>query len=122
MGNKEFIANTGDAAEGVIFASNFILADPNTAEWTARYTAEYGTDPTDVVASTYLAGLVLVDAWQRAGADARGVELRDAIRATDLVTDIGPVSFTESGDLVAPRVLIGTVTGGAAVVLHDVSC
>ena len=87
----------------------------------AYYTEMYGSDPTDVVASTYLAGLVLVDALHRAGPDARGATLRDAIRATELETDIGPVSFTDTGDIVHPRVLIGTVTDSTAVVLDDVT-
>jgi branched-chain amino acid transport system substrate-binding protein len=114
MGNKEFIHNTAEAGEGVVFATNFILGDSQTQEFTDAYRDEFDSDPTDVVASNYLVMATLIDALSRAGFDASGAELRDAVRETDLDTPLGHVSFDERGDVNDPRILIGTVTDGEA--------
>jgi branched-chain amino acid transport system substrate-binding protein len=117
MGNKEFIENTAEAGEGVVFATNFVLGDPETQEFTDAYREEYDSDPTDVVASHYLAMATLIDALDRGGFDASGEELRDVVRETDLDTILGHISFDEVGNLVDPPILIGMVENHEAVVV-----
>jgi branched-chain amino acid transport system substrate-binding protein len=116
MGNKEFIENAADASDGVVFATNFILGNPDTKKFTEAYRSEFGSDPTDVVASNYLVMATLIDALARGGTNASGTQLRDAVRATDLQTDLGHVKFDDKGDLVNPQILIGTVKNHEAVV------
>lgn len=121
MGNPEFAEAAGEAAEGVVFASNYISTNPATKEIAAKFEKEFGAPMTDVAAAGYLGGVAIAEAFKTLPSSARGQEVLDALRAVKIDTPFGHLAFDKSGNLVDPPVLLGTVKGGTAVLVKDVS-
>jgi branched-chain amino acid transport system substrate-binding protein len=119
MGNPEFAATAGAAADGVVYTSNYNRGNPATASFTQRYRDKYQSEPTDVAAAAYLAAFVYVEVVRRLGPGARGDQIVKAVRDLTVQTPLGTVSFDEHGDLKSPPLIIGTIKGGRPEVVAD---
>ncbi len=122
---QEFIDGSGAAAEGFTFGTGKSLIAANWGEGTeaydvvsgfaARYNEAYGEDPDIFAGHAFDAVTLLADALGRAGADADGAALRDALEQTDGVVGFGG-TFTFSADdhngLTAEDLALYEVSGG----------
>jgi branched-chain amino acid transport system substrate-binding protein len=92
----EFIEGAADAAEYVVSATLWTtqLKYPGAGEFAEKYKAKYGSYPSYHGASAYAALYVAKDAMGRA-ADLTPAAIRDALKATDLMTAFGPVKFED---------------------------
>jgi len=92
----EFIEGAAEAADYVVSATLWTtqLKYPGTAEFSEKYKAKYGAYPSYHGASAYAALHVAKDAMGRA-ADLTPDAIRDALKATDLMTAFGPVKFED---------------------------
>lgn len=106
----------GDFVDGVWFAARYSPDNPETQEFTDSFVAALDSEPSEVSSVNAYAGmLAILDALEREGADARGEQLRDAIRATSIDSLVGHISFDENGDLQEPLVYVGVYEGQAPV-------
>jgi branched-chain amino acid transport system substrate-binding protein len=92
----EFINGAKDAAEYVVSATLWTpqLKYPGTKEFAEKYKAKHGDYPSYHGASAYAAIYVTADALQRAR-DWTQDGIRDALKATNLMTAFGPVKFED---------------------------
>lgn len=92
----EFIDNAKDAAEYVITATLWTqqLKYPGAKEYAEKYKGKYGDYPSYHGASAYSAIYVTKDALERAKAWTPD-GIRDAMKATNLMTAFGPVKFED---------------------------
>ena len=121
----EFAEGAGASAEGFVFGTGKSLVPANWGEdsetfkvvsdFAARFKAKYGEDPDIFAGHAFDAMTLLVDALERAGADADAAALRDALEATDGVVGFGG-SFTFSADnhngLTADDLALYKISGG----------
>lgn len=119
-GTDAFAEAAGDAVEGVRYDARYSSDDPETIAFTEAFRDEYGVNPDDSAISGYMAMTALLDALERAGPTAAGEVLRDAIRATNLDTGVGNISFDENGDLQHPSALIGIYQDGNRTIVDRV--
>lgn len=92
----EFIDNAKDASEYVISATLWTpqLKYPGGKEYAEKYKAKYGDYPSYHGASSYSAMYVLKDTLERAK-DWTSDKIRDAMKATNLMTAFGPIKFED---------------------------
>jgi len=92
----EFIKGAGDAADYVVSATLWTpqLKYPGTKEFAEKYKAKYGDYPSYHGASAYAAIYVTADTLKRAK-DWTQDGIRDALKATNLMTAFGPVKFED---------------------------
>jgi len=97
-----FINIAGDAAKSSYSSVAAIHDIPGAADFAAKYTAEYKTDPGAYSASGYACAQIFIKAI--ADAAAKGDVTREAVRAnvtntsTTFDTVLGPVQFDAVGD------------------------
>ena len=92
----EFIKGAQDAAEYVVSATLWTtqVKYPGASAFSEKYKAKHGDYPSYHGASAYAAMYVTADALKRAKKwDQDGI--RDALKATDLMTAFGPVKFED---------------------------
>ena len=121
MGNPEFVAAAGAAANGVVFTSNYVRGNPETADFSKKFKDTYKMDLTDVAAAAYLGGVAFAEAFKTLDSDASGDVLVKTIRGLDIQTPLGRISFDDKGDLTHPPILIGTVKDGKTELVKDLS-
>jgi branched-chain amino acid transport system substrate-binding protein len=92
----EFINGAKDAAEYVVSATLWTpqLKYPGAKEFAEKYKAKYGDYPSYHGASAYAAVYVTADALKRAK-DWTPDGIRNALKATNLMTAFGPVKFED---------------------------
>lgn len=122
LDSPSFLQRAGIAAAGTAHSTVFgpVTAFNNVLEFSNRYKAAYGSNPSGVAVYSYDATLALLTAI-KAGITARGLPTRpqvsDAVRRVDLAacfsddrskcsTITGAVSFTSTGERQRSRVLL----------------
>lgn len=90
----EFIENAKDAAEYVISATLWTeqMKYPGSKEYAEKYKSKYGSYPSYHGASAYSAIYVVKNALEKAK-DWSQNGIRDALKATDMMTAFGPIKF-----------------------------
>lgn len=90
----EFIENAKDAADYTISATLWTedLKYPGGRQYADKYKAKYGAFPSYHGASAYSALFVVKNALERAK-DWTSNGIRDALKATDMMTAFGPIKF-----------------------------
>lgn len=127
----EFAAGAGDAAEGFVFGTGKSLVPANWGEGTdayatvndfaTRYEAAYGEAPDIFAGHAFDALRIIVDALQRAGADADSAALRDAIEQTSGLVGFGGTftfSPTDHNGLTASDLSLYRVENGTWVTVQ----
>ena len=102
---KDSFLNLAAADAANSFATAAAVGDyPGRTEFTAKYKAEYGKDPTGYSATGYACGQVVIDAIKRAGDAANMKELREKVRVAAVDPSItyksviGEFKFDANGD------------------------
>lgn len=92
----EFIENAKDASEYVVTATLWSpkVAYPGAKEFAEKYKARAGKYPSYHGAEAYSALYVMKDALERAKSWTPD-DIRDALKATDIVTAFGPIKFED---------------------------
>jgi branched-chain amino acid transport system substrate-binding protein len=101
--SPKFIEIAGDAAEGVIIATNLDRDDPRPVvqNFLKNYSAAYGHDADMVGASSYDAFMILVDAIQKTGTDAKAIQ-KALLETKDYNGLTGKISRFVQGEVVKP--------------------
>jgi len=101
--SPKFLEIAGDAAEGVIIATNLDRDDPRPVvqNFLKNYRSAFGHDADMVGASSYDAFMILVSAIKKAGTDPKGIQ--KALLATKDYNGLtGKISRFEQGEVVKP--------------------
>jgi branched-chain amino acid transport system substrate-binding protein len=98
-----FLADAGQAAEGVYATYGGLPVDKIPGDWVARYKARFGGDPETYAVYGYMAAKLLVDAFERVcaggGLPTDRKAVRDAVFATkNLDSPLGRFSIDANGD------------------------
>jgi len=98
--SEVYIKIAGPAAEGTIITTSLDRDSdvPETRDFIAAFTTEFGRKPDMVAASAHTAIKVLASALKTAGASDRAA-LRDAIAGTELTASTGRISFNALGEV-----------------------
>jgi len=101
--SPKFLEIAGDAAEGVIIATNLDRDDPRplVQNFLKNYRAAYGHDADMVGASSYDAFMILVDAIKKAGTGARAIQ-KALLETKDYNGLTGKISRFAQGEVVKP--------------------
>ncbi len=97
-------------------ASPELLTDPKLEAWVTKYKNVYKRDLTNYAITSYNAVQVIADAIDRtvkANKPLTRSNVRDAIQATKINTNQGPVAFDENGDITNRVVSLYQVRDGA---------
>jgi len=86
------------------------------AQYAALFSARFGTAPTYIAAQSTAAGIVLMHAIEE-GRSIDTDDVREALRATDLMTFYGPVRFDATGKNVAKPMGVIQIQNGQSVVV-----
>jgi branched-chain amino acid transport system substrate-binding protein len=107
--DNTFLKAAGDAAEGVVFATSFLPDwSPDAQSFAKTWTKKFGYPPNMDSVGMYQAAVVTIEALKKAGATASPDEVNSVLKSLE-VNNLpeGSVSFTSSGDLAHPLVLVG---------------
>jgi branched-chain amino acid transport system substrate-binding protein len=101
--SPKFLEIAGEAAEGVIIATNLDRDDPRPVvqNFLKNYKAAYGHDADMVGASSYDAFMILVDAIRKAGTDAKAIQ-KALLETKDYNGLTGKISRFVQGEVVKP--------------------
>lgn len=113
--DSTFIKAAGSAADGMEFATSFI-PDWNAAasSFSQEWNSKFGYEPNMDSVGMYEAAVATIKALQAAGPGASSTKVNSAFAGLKLTgLPEGSVSFTSSGDLAQPTVMVGTWTNGA---------
>ena len=101
--SPKFLEIAGDAAEGVIIATNLDRDDPRPVvqNFLKNYRAAYGHDADMVGASSYDAFMILVDAIRKAGTDPKAIQ-KALLETKDYNGLTGKISRFVQGEVVKP--------------------
>lgn len=104
-----FLKAAGSAAEGVVFATSFLPGwSPSAKSFAKKWQDEFGYPPNMDSVGMYQAAVVTIKALQKAGADASPDQVNSALKGLQVSgLPEGSVSFTSTGDLAHPLVLVG---------------
>ena len=104
-----FLKAAGGAAEGVVFATSFLPGwSPSAKSFAKKWQDEFGYPPNMDSVGMYQAAVVTIKALQKAGADASPDQVNSALKGLQVSgLPEGSVSFTSTGDLAHPLVLVG---------------
>ena len=96
-------------------ASPELLTDPKLEAWVTKYKNTYKRDLTNYAITSYNAVYVIADAIERtakANKPLTRANLRDAIQATKINSNQGPIAFDENGDITNRTVSIYQLRDG----------
>jgi branched-chain amino acid transport system substrate-binding protein len=112
---------TEAGAEGIFATTPYVSSStaPANATFVESFQAKYGSDPESDAAGGYITVLLFADALTRSGGQG-GQALQDAIRATDLQTIRGQLTFDEKGQGYADF-FIAQIKAGAITVFQQLS-
>ena len=101
--SPKFLEIAGDAAEGVIIATNLNRDDPRPVvqNFLKNYRSAYGHDADMVGASSYDAFMILVDAVKKAGTDPKAIQ-KALLETKDYDGLTGKISRFAQGEVVKP--------------------
>lgn len=101
--SPKFLEIAGDAAEGVIIATNLNRDDPRPVvqNFLKNYRSVYGHDADMVGASSYDAFMILVDAVKKAGTDPKAIQ-KALLETKDYDGLTGKISRFAQGEVVKP--------------------
>jgi len=101
--SPKFLEIAGEAAEGVIIATNLDRDDPRPVvqNFLKNYRAAYGHDADMVGASSYDAFMILVDAIKKAGTDPKAIQ-KALLETKDYNGLTGKISRFVQGEVVKP--------------------
>jgi branched-chain amino acid transport system substrate-binding protein len=104
-----FLKAAGSAAEGVTFATSFLPGwSPSAKSFAKKWQDEFGYPPNMDSVGMYQAAVVTIKALQKAGAGASADQVNSALKGLQVSgLPEGSVSFTATGDLAHPLVLVG---------------
>lgn len=120
-GTPQLIADAGPAAEGMIVAATFSPDDPRpeVQRFVRAFHRRFGVGPDAGAALGYNAVSLLAHAMQSAPS-ADPADVATALRKLhDWPSLLGPVSFDETGDMTAPRVVKLLVRDGRYALVGD---
>lgn len=112
--DSTFIKAAGSAAQGMQFATSFLPDWNSTASsFSQEWNTKFGYEPNMDSVGMYQAAVATIKALQAAGPGASPAKVNTAFSSLKLTgLPEGSVSFTSSGDLAQPTVLVGTWTNG----------
>lgn len=92
----EFVGNAKDAAEYVVTATLWSpqVPFPGAKEYFEKYKSKYGSEPSYHGALAYSSLYVVADALSRSKSMKQD-DIRDALKATDMMTAFGPAKFQD---------------------------
>jgi branched-chain amino acid transport system substrate-binding protein len=101
--SPKFLEIAGDAAEGVIIATNLDRDDPRPVvqNFLKNYRSAYGHDADMVGASSYDAFMILVDAIKKAGTDPKAIQ-KALLETKDYDGLTGKISRFAQGEVIKP--------------------
>lgn len=104
-----FLKAAGSAAEGVTFATSFLPDwSPSAKSFAKKWQSEFGYPPNMDSVGMYQVAVVTIKALQKAGAGASADQVNSALKDLQVSgLPEGSVSFTATGDLAHPLVLVG---------------
>lgn len=104
-----FLKAAGSAAEGVTFATSFLPDwSPSAKSFAKKWQDEFGYPPNMDSVGMYQVAVVTIKALQKAGAGASADQVNSALKSLQVSgLPEGSVSFTATGDLAHPLVLVG---------------
>jgi branched-chain amino acid transport system substrate-binding protein len=97
-------------------ASPELLTDPKLEAWVTKYKNVYKRDLTNYAVTAYNGVYVIADAIERTAKANKPLtrsNVRDAIQATKINSNQGPISFDENGDITNRTVSIYQLRDGA---------
>lgn len=105
-----FLKAAGSAAEGVVFATSFLPGWSSGAKsFAQKWQSEFGYPPNMDSVGMYQAAVVTIKALKKAGAGASPQQVNSVLKGLQVSgLPEGSVSFTSTGDLAHPLVLVGT--------------
>lgn len=107
--NNELAQRAGALLEGAYITALWapIKDDPESKKFIEAFRkTNNGEVPDDSAAAGWCSAMVIADAFKRAGANADGEKLREALAATDILSPIGRIKFNQKGDAEAPVLLL----------------
>lgn len=112
---------TEAGAEGIFATTPYVASSTASANaaFVEAFKAKYGADPESDAAGGYITVLLFADALTRSGGEG-GQSLQDAIRATDMQTVRGQLTFDEKGQGYADF-FIAQIKGGAITIFEQLS-
>ena len=112
--DSTFIKAAGSAADGVEFATSFLPDWSGAAQtFSQEWNSKFGYEPNMDSVGMYEAAVVTIKALQQAGAGASSSKVNTTFGGLTVSgLPEGTVSFTNSGDLAKPLVLVGTWNSG----------
>jgi branched-chain amino acid transport system substrate-binding protein len=104
-----FLKAAGSAAEDVVFATSFLPGwSPSAKSFAKKWQDEFGYPPNMDSVGMYQAAVVTIKALQKAGAGASPEQVNSALKGLQVsALPEGSVSFTSTGDLAHPLLLVG---------------
>lgn len=104
-----FLQAAGSTAEGIVFATSFLPDwSAGATSFSAKWQKEFGYPPNMDSVGMYQAAVTTIKALQKAGASATPQQVNSIFKDLQ-VTGLpeGSVSFTSTGDLAKPLVMVG---------------
>lgn len=112
---------TPDGAEGVYVTTPYVAAssNPRSQAFVTAFQAKYNKAPEVDAAASYTAIQLFADALKRAG-KTDGAALQKSIRATDMETPLGRLTFDDKGQGLIDFYLV-QIKGGVATIISQLS-
>jgi len=120
--SPEFAAAIGNKTEGILSPTGYTQQAPypSNKEFVEKYTAQFGSPPEEDEANAYTTGQVVAAAVTAAGCAEQGEcqqKLIDWVRANEVETVVGPLSWDETGKPKGAHMIQQWVGGEIQIVL-----
>ncbi|MCX6020841.1 MAG: ABC transporter substrate-binding protein [Chloroflexi bacterium] len=101
------IKNAGKASEGLLVGAawHILNDDPVNKAFVDAYKAKFNAEPDQFAAQAYTGALIFADAVKRAGPDASGDKIREALTTTKIKSPLGDFSFSADRNANHPPVV-----------------
>jgi branched-chain amino acid transport system substrate-binding protein len=122
--NPEFAAAIGGGTEGIVSPTGYTTEAPypSNVDFVQRYTAQFGTAPTEDEANAFTTGQVVAAAVQAVGCAEQGEcqqRLIDWLRTNTVDTVVGPLSWDPQGRPQSAHLIQQYVNGEIRIVLPE---
>jgi branched-chain amino acid transport system substrate-binding protein len=122
--NPEFSAAIGGGTEGIVSPTGYTTEAPypSNVDFVQRYTAQFGTAPTEDEANAFTTGQVVAAAVQAVGCAEQGEcqqRLIDWLRTNTVDTVVGPLSWDPQGRPQSAHLIQQYVNGEIRIVLPE---